>query len=207
MPLSPPSQAGFKDELQPVAAILAVAFPGLGHFYLGHTLRATCICVGVMGMFLTGLFIGGISSIDRRDNFIWFLGQALVGPPTLVVDYLHQNHFKVRDMHVIRSARPDEARDPQTGAPLPIYMDKNVPTARTASGQIISPAYPPYVKSLGRTGELGTLFITIAGFMNVIVVVDASFNVRVPRRRTAQPIGGGTRTLQVPGTSPAGGTR
>ncbi len=212
MPLSPLSQAGAKDELQPVAAILAAAFPGLGHLYLGHALRGVCISVGVMGLFTTGLLIGGISCIDRRDNFIWFLGQALVGPPTFAVDYAHQNWFKVRDMNILRSARPDEARDPDTGSPTPIFLDNGVPTARTAKGETISPAYPPYVKSLGRTGELGTLFITIAGFMNVIVVVDAAFNVRVPRRRPgsatkagAEPGSGVKRTLRVPGTDSASG--
>ncbi|MBY0313483.1 MAG: hypothetical protein K2W85_15570 [Phycisphaerales bacterium] len=204
MPLSPPSQVGAKDELQPAAALLAIAFPGLGHFYLGHIHRGACICAGIMGMFLTGLLIGGISCVDRRENFIWFMGQALVGPPTFIVDALHQNRFKVRDMQTIRSARPDEAKDPDTGSPTPIFMDNGVPSARTAKGQIIAPAYPPYVKSLGRTGELGTLFITIAGFMNVIVVVDAAFNVRAPRRRT-QPTSSGARTLKIPGTESVGG--
>lgn len=204
MPLNPPSQVGAKDELQPVAAILALAFPGLGQLYLGHIQRGACICAGIMGMFLTGLLIGGISCVDRRENMIWFLGQALVGPPTLAVDYAHQHWFKVRDMNTIRSARPNEARDPDTGSPTPIFMDNGVPSARSAKGRIIAPAYPPYVKSLGRTGELGTLFITIAGFMNVIVVVDAAFNVRAPRRRHA-PASGVARTLKTPGTVPGGG--
>jgi hypothetical protein len=74
------------------------------------------------------------------------------------------------------------------------------PTAR-AGGQTIDPAYPPYVKSLSRTNELGTLFTTIAGFMNVIVVIDAAFNHRVERRRRVVVREDGVaRTLKSPGT-------
>ncbi len=74
------------------------------------------------------------------------------------------------------------------------------PRATTTDGRVISPAYPPYVKSLTRTNELGTLFTTIAGFVNVIVVIDAAFNTRVERRK--KPVvrnDGVKRTLRAPG--------
>lgn len=198
MPPADQSQATRNEELQPVAAILAALWPGLGHIYLGQTQRGVLAMTGVLGLFFGGLAIGGISCIDRKD-FIWFLGQCLVGPPTLVVDYIHQTSFKVQDGRTLRTARPNETRDPKTGGPLNVIVGiDGIPYAKTADGRTISPAYPPYVKSLGRTGELGTLFVTIAGFMNVIVVVDAAFNSRVERRRKRVDTGV-QRTLKVPG--------
>jgi hypothetical protein len=44
---------------------------------------------------------------------------------------------------------------------------------------------PPNVKSLGRVNELGTLFCTIAGMLNLIAVIDAS------TRRGRHSAGGG----------------
>lgn len=193
MPPTTPSQGAIREPFQPVAALLAVVLPGLGHFYLGQTRRAILITAGVLGLFGTGVLIGGISCIDRRDNFVWFLGQALMGPLAIGLDHYHQTQLKVigpraysnsRQM-VLRSAYPNETRNPRDGTSVAIQVDEKSgkPYAVLADGTRISPAYPPYVRSLTRTNELGTLFTTIAGFMNVIVIIDAAFNSPVARRR------------------------
>jgi hypothetical protein len=136
---------------------------------------------------------------------VWFLGQALVGPLTLGLDQYHQNHLKVLGHMqnssslalVLRSANPDEMRDPDTGRAVITVPDSNgVPWAEI-NGKRYSPAWPPYVKSIARTNELGTLFTTIAGFLNVIVIIDAAWNRRIDRKRAAAPAA--PRTLRVPG--------
>jgi hypothetical protein len=38
-------------------------------------------------------------------------------------------------------------------------------------------------RSLGRMNELGTLFTTIAGMLNLIVIIDAAFHTRVSALR------------------------
>lgn len=155
------------DRFDPVALILACVLPGLGHWYLGEKQRAGLIAAGVLGLFFGGILIGGIDVIDRKEDTIWFVGEALVGPVAFGVDYLHQNTFKVRSPspqgspgwgQPVRSANPDETRDPATGGPL-----------TAAPGQL-----PPSSKSLGRMNELGTLFATIAGMLNLIVIIDAA---------------------------------
>jgi TM2 domain-containing membrane protein YozV len=205
MPPATPSQAAppaGSEPFQPVAALLAVAFPGLGHFYLGQVHRGILVTAGVLGLYLTGLLIGGIACVDRRDNYIWFLGQALVGPMTLGLDYVHQQHLKVigpdarTGVEKLREPYPNEARDPATGRAVSIVAINGVPTAKTADGTVISPAYPSYVKAVPRSNELGTLFTTVAGFLNVMVVIDAAFGARVQRKR--KPIEGATRTLRAP---------
>jgi TM2 domain-containing membrane protein YozV len=216
MPTAPPSQAAparaaaEPEPFQPVALLLAFLLPGLGHWYLGQTRRATLIASGVLGLFVAGVFIGGVSCVDRRDNLIWFLGQALNGPVAFATDYVHQHRFKVfapsrGNTFDLRPANPDEARDPETGNAVRISgADTDHPTATTRSGRPIDPAYPPYVRSLSRMNEMGTLFTTIAGFLNVICMIDAAFNHRAERRRT--PVETGVkRTLQSP--TPAAGPR
>lgn len=181
-----------QEPFQPVAAALAFICPGAGHWYLGYRDRAVYIAIGTLGLFFSGLFLGGISCVDRRENFIWFLGQALNGPVAFAADLTHERLFKVVDgptsastrIQTLRPPRPDEYRDPKTGAPYPIALDANGSTSvRLPDGTTVSPAYPPYIKGVGRMNELGTLFTTISGFMNLICIIDAAFN----RRREHAP--------------------
>ncbi len=211
MPPPPSSQAGAPETFNPAAAVVAAVFPGLGHFHLGQTKRAILITVGVMGLYLTGIAVGGVACVDRRDNFIWFLGQALVGPVTFGLDYVHQNKLKVMvfdprmQADRLREPYPNEARDPRNGHAIPIIVENGIPVARTADKFVISPAYPSNVKAVPRSNELGTLFTTIAGFLNVIVIIDAAFGVRVERKR--KPIATGvSKTLRVPGAAGVGGS-
>lgn len=141
--------------------IAACVLPGLGHVLGGERVRGACVGAGILGLFFGGMLIGGIDAVDSREDRIWFLGQALVGPVAFGVDYLHQNHFKVIDpaTRQLRSAYPTEGRDSKTGLAIP-------------------GGTPPNVKSVGKMNELGTLFATVAGMLNVIAVIDAGFPVR-----------------------------
>ncbi|MBX3404874.1 MAG: hypothetical protein KF699_15800 [Phycisphaeraceae bacterium] len=178
---------------QPVAGVLALLMPGLGHWFLGYRRRGVYIAVGVLAMFATGLLVGGIDAVDRREDFPWFLGQALVGPVAVGVDWVHQSRFKVRDVQGLRSAYPNEYRNPRNGEPVITTLDPadGLPMARLPSpggdpltAQVVKPAWPPNVKSMSRMNELGMLFGTIAGMMNLICVIDASFS---RRRREGDP--------------------
>jgi hypothetical protein len=149
----------------------------------GQVARGLLIAAGVLGLFFGGLFIGGIDVVDSQEDRVWFIGEALVGPLAFGVDALHQNHFKaydpkdvmgianVRELDRVqkRSAYPGEMRIEKTltvqGQPvtLPIFLP-----ATAGSG-------PPNKKSLAKVNELGTLFATIAGMLNLIALIDAAF--------------------------------
>lgn len=164
------------DRFLPLPAIAAVLFPGLGHLALGDPRRAAVIAFGVLGLFLGGLFIGGIDAVDSQEDRVWFIGQALNGPIAFAADYIHQNHFKglARDPRtgntIRRSAYPGEHIESRpapgtSGPPQPLITDGGT---------------PPSTKSLGRANELGTLFITVGGMLNLLVIIDAALN--RPRR-------------------------
>lgn len=141
------------EQLTPVAAALAFALPGLGHLTLGKPRRALFIFLGVMGLFLGGVFIGGIDAVDRKEDFWWFVGQAGVGPVAFLVDRVHQSHFKVAD-----PKSPTGVRTPDP--------DEN----------------PRNSKSLGHPNEIGALYATIAGMLNVICVIDCLWSAPKPGR-------------------------
>lgn len=154
-------------DFNPLAGLAALVFPGLGHLVLGRTKRAVLVCIGVMGLFLFGLLAGGIDAIDERNDKIWFYGQALVGAPTLVVNYIHQNHFKAADPNnpgIIRSGYPGEQRTVQNGQAV---------WQPLTEAQIASGMGPPNVPGLGRINEIAMLSIVLAGMLNLIVFLDA----------------------------------
>ncbi|MEM1330398.1 MAG: DUF6677 family protein [Planctomycetota bacterium] len=172
-PAGPPPEtptAGVGEvRLNPAAGVAAMMLPGLGHAILGRPKRGAYIAGGVLGLFLMGLLVGGIDAIDSREDRLWFYGQACVGPLTFAVDHLHQTRFKVLDpaTQEPRTAVPGETRSPGgAAAPAPDGVR------------------PPNLKGLGRVNELGTLAITLAGFMNLIAVFDALLPGRTLRRRT-----------------------
>lgn len=181
----------FEDDapFQWVAFVLSIALPGAGHAYLGETRRAILIGSGVLGMFFGGMLIGGIDVVDRREDFVWFLGQALVGPIAFGTDYVHEHMIKVRDPSgVIRSAHPYEIRNPKNGHPIMVRDPESgaplqFPDPRTGTSRLSTPAdRPPNKKSLGRVNEIGTLFCTLAGMLNLICMIDVIRRHPAPRR-------------------------
>lgn len=162
----------FTSVIDPLAGVLALMLPGLGHWVRGERRRGRLICAGVLGLFATGLLVGGIEVVDRRESRIWFMGQAGVGPLALGVDWVHQNVFKGvdRESGVRRSAMPGETIGPGG------WIEDAEPGQR-----------PPKIRSVAKVNELGTLFCAVAGMLNLIVILDATF----PRRggRTAAASG------------------
>lgn len=178
-----------------LALLLAAVFPGLGHMVSGEVYRGGMVAVGVLGLFFGGMLIGGIDVIDSRENRIWFIGQALVGPVALGVDWAHQNQFKAYDPSVMgvvskqeldrihkRSAYPNEVKEMRTVSTnsgtftVPVFL----PAPAGAAGS------PPNRSSVGKVNELGTLFATIAGMLNLIAILDAGFPGR-PRKQERSP--------------------
>ncbi len=198
-----PAPPDTSEHWQPVAGVLAFLLPGAGHAYLGYTKRAVCIFGGVAGLFTGGLFIAGLDAVDSQlvvqnlvnsgvsrvtgkpfrpeivadGDSIWFLGTMFVGPAAFAVDTIHQYHYKVREpgTGVLRSARPGEGRGP-SGELLPITRD--------ARGGRILGGTPPNRRALARVGEIGTLYCTIAGILNLIAIIDVAYS---RRRLAARP--------------------
>lgn len=167
------------------AGIAAALLPGLGHALRGEPRRALLAGAAVLFLFFSGILIGGIDVIDSREDRVWFIGQALVGPVAFAVDYVHQDHFKAYGPEtsspdsrapqiVSRSGRPDETR---------VWSDTNsrYEWQRLSPDQLAAGMGPPNTKSVAKVNEIGTLYATLAGMVNLIVILDAL--VVTPRKR------------------------
>ena len=104
MPPTSQTQAAPKPTLRPLAALLALVLPGLGHAVSGRVTRGLIAGGSVLGLVLGGLLIGGVDAVDSREDRPWFLGQALVGPIVFGIDAYHQSV----KAYSVRDARPGE---------------------------------------------------------------------------------------------------
>ncbi len=151
-----PSRAG----VDPLAAAFGALVPGLGHWVRGERRRGRLIFTGVVGLFVSGVLVGGIDVVDRVESRVWFVGQAGVGPVAFGVDWINQNIFKGvdRSTGARRSALPGETIGPGG------WIEVADPGQR-----------PPKMRSVAKVNELGTLFCAVAGMLNLVVVFDALF--------------------------------
>lgn len=80
----------------PLPAVLAWIWPGLGHIALGERRRGGLIMFGVLFLFLGGVLIGGVDVVDRKQDRLWFLAQGCAGPMAWGVDWVNQGYLKRR---------------------------------------------------------------------------------------------------------------
>lgn len=179
-----------EEHFQPVAGLLAFVLPGLGHAWLGDIQRGLLIAAGILGLFFGGLLVAGLDAVDSGLYFankirasqgkaphqseggdpIWFAGQMFVGPVAFAVDAVHQYGFKIREpiaggseAFKFRPPLPDEERQ-GSGPTVGMSNGRN-------PGNVVS-----YRRALGRVGEIGTLCCMIAGLLNLIAIIDATWH-------------------------------
>lgn len=145
------------------AAAASWVLPGLGHLLTGHTARGLMLAVTLGSLWLGGLLIGGLSVVDRQADPAWFLGQALIAPS------LAADHYRTRRAAEHRAAYPD-----------------------TPGGRLVPADHPPFEPSFGRARELGTLYTSLAGLLNLLAMIDVVY----------RPLPGTQRARSAAGTSP-----
>ena len=147
-----------RPAFSPSAAVLAWLWPGLGHISLGERKRGLLIMFGVLFLFFSGLLIGGLDCVDRKHDKLWFLAQSFCGPIAFAADLANQQ---------LVQKVPDEWA---AGSPARQRFEQSDPALLRELSRI----------GLGRVNEMGTLFIALAGLMNVVVILDALYFTPAP---------------------------
>ena len=89
----------------------------------------------------------GVDVVDRKEDPLWFLAQAVCGPIAVAADLANQQYIK-----------------PMAADPM-----KHEQWLRA--------------RSLGHVHEFGTLFVALAGLMNLVVILDT---LHAPANRRAE---------------------
>ena len=166
-----------------LAGLLTFVLPGAGHFSQGRIGKGIVFCVCVLGLFIYGLILSsGDVGWGRAvywkwtpdDHRFYFLGQACIGAPALPA--------------LIQSNRVKNGQDPFLyGFMAPPISSRyvvnnhgNLEYANLSSDSLAEQnskynyTFHQIRKSLNKNFELGTLFTTIAGLLNLLVVFDAA---------------------------------
>lgn len=121
--------------------------PGLGQIAGGNRRRGLQAMAGVLFLFVSGILVGGIDCVDSKEDRLWFFGQAACGPITFAVDQANSMLLKsgrAAPLVEMPSPRPD-MKGPQMST----------------------------FKGLAHANEFGTLFVFLAGLLNLCVMLDA----------------------------------
>ena len=156
-------------ESHPPAALVGLAawlVPGAGYWLLGQRVRALTVGITIVALFLFGLLIGGVRSLEvpgynARGQKIYENARAAASDS----DEKPAGTWKLlsHPMDEIR-AKPWSIAQVMTG-PLDLacsYWSLNVSAAPTG------------VRSHARVNEIGVLYTAIAGMLNLLTIIDAS---------------------------------
>ncbi|MBX3373270.1 MAG: hypothetical protein KF817_05495 [Phycisphaeraceae bacterium] len=145
---------------RPDAALAAWLWPGLGHIVLGDRRRGAYIMLGLLFLVFVGLLIGGVDAVDSRSDRLWFLAQVIIGPLAFVIDWLRSG--------LLVDGPPGWFGDPAWKSAYLAGADAPMNWIRRTG--------------ISHVNEIGTLFIALAGLMNLAVMLDA---LHPPRREPA----------------------
>jgi hypothetical protein len=138
-----------------IAALLAWAWPGLGHLYQGRHAKGVLYMVCILSTFVFGLVVSGghavYASWTKEDKRYPFICQAAVGLPAFPA--LVQNHLRM------------SGREPMLGG----FM--------APPRQPVNPEGHDELSDWNRQHsfglELGTVYTMIAGLLNLLAIYDA----------------------------------
>ncbi len=137
------------------AALLAWMVPGLGHFYQGRTGKGCLYAICILGLYIFGCMLGEgkivywrwVNPFNNPEKFcLYYLGQFFVGLPALPA--LIQG--------TVRYYAPDWS---------PLFWGFMAEPPQN----IINSLHP----RLGKLVEIGTIYTTVAGLLNILAIYDA----------------------------------
>ncbi len=136
-----------------VAALLAWLIPGLGHYYQGRKGKAVLYGVCILGLYFIGLLMGEgkivywrwVNPLNNPEKFcVYYLGQFFVGLPALPA--------------LVQGTVQYFFHDPILGG---LFAEP--------SPNILNGLHP----RLGKLVEIGTIYTTVAGLLNILAIYDA----------------------------------
>jgi len=135
--------------------------PGLGHYLAGWRTRGIIVGLTLVLLFTSGLMVGGVCVVDSKRQTLWFAGQLFIGPGAYVLDRWHHSLNTQLERQFAEHARRKN------------WTITRANYHRRFADFLADPDAPKaYTHSIARVNELGTLYCTLAGVMNLLVLLD-----------------------------------
>ncbi len=136
-----------------VAAFLAWMVPGLGHFYQGRRGKAILYAVSILGLYFAGM------ALAEGKVVYWRWINPLVYPERFCIHYLGQFWMGLLTLPaLIQGTLAHFGRDPILWGFL-----------AEPPQEVLNGLHP----RLGKLVELGTIYTTVAGLLNILAIYDA----------------------------------
>jgi uncharacterized membrane protein YhaH (DUF805 family) len=136
-----------------VVGAAAWLVPGGGYFVLGERRRAWVVFLTVGITFLTGLYIGSIGVVNPISSKPWYIAQIMNSPAVMLIG----RH--VAEAEITARRIRDSARSPQ------------------AQQQAMARAQEQLYSVYGRPSEVGQIYTSISGLLNLLCIVNAMYKV------------------------------
>lgn len=190
-----------------ITAFCAWIVPGGGYWVLGQKVRAAAVGVSVILLFVMGILIGGIRVMDPPGwgdyGYMTQIVARRIGPDRYElrrVDPMTEDQAE----HPATDDRDQALHSALSAQPLAELSDKpwfvgqilcgpvalaasvvSVHAARPTAADAEASDSPPQTVAIShaRSWEIGTLYTAVAGMLNLLAIIDASF--RSEQNRTA----------------------
>ncbi|MFW6154395.1 MAG: DUF6677 family protein [Planctomycetota bacterium] len=80
-----------------VGGVLAWAIPGAGHWFIGRKVRGIILFVTITALFWSGVAIGGVFTVDPREEVWWSRAQLCTGLSGVISYYRQEAYYPEAD--------------------------------------------------------------------------------------------------------------
>ncbi|NLW86073.1 MAG: hypothetical protein GXY38_04300 [Planctomycetes bacterium] len=94
-----------------LAAALAWLIPGAGHVFIGSRVKGAIIFVVIAATFWSGILMGGVMTVDRQAEPMWFVAEMLTGGHGLTAWRWQQSVMKKIDKDIGPVTSAQQYRD------------------------------------------------------------------------------------------------
>lgn len=166
-----------------LAAVLSFILPGAGHFYQGRIGKGIVFCVCVLGLFLYGLVLSsGDVGWGRAvywkwtpdDHRFYYFGQVCIGVPAFPA--LIQSNLVNKGQYpfLYGFMAPPISTQRVVNNHGQLHYESLTAESLAEQNKKYNYTFHQIRKELNKDFELGTLFTTVAGLLNLLVVFDAA---------------------------------
>jgi hypothetical protein len=153
----------------PVVAIAGWLLPGAGYWLLGQRGRALTVGITILSLFVLGLLIAGIRVLEIP-------GYDISGQRVMVGLY-DDAQQRIGSRWIMTAEPLSEIRNKPWSVPQVLTGPISILAAVWSIHESIAPVNSPEPRaeqSHARINEIGSLYLSIAGLLNLMVIIDAA---------------------------------
>jgi hypothetical protein len=155
----------------PLVAIVSWLVPGAGYFLLGQRARALTIGITIIALFVLGLLVAGVRVLEVPGYDAH--GQEIMVPVGRDVS------GNIVRKWVMLTSPLSEIRDKPWSVPQvltgPISLAAAAWSVYESAPDPQDPLHARGAQSHSRINEIGSLYLSVAGLLNLMAIIDVSY--------------------------------